>query len=68
MLLCNCGNKVFTDGKDIKLAAIPTAGIPKRADGKDASATNQKKKFKCDRCGYILNIIKLAKEEDKNGN
>ena len=72
MLLCNhCGNKVFTDGKELGgLVEVPTAPIPKRGDGKNKETVNQKKKLKCPKCGYLLHIVKLTPEpkEDKNDN
>jgi DNA-directed RNA polymerase subunit RPC12/RpoP len=67
MLLCNiCGNKLFTDGKDLSgLSEVATAPTPKRGDGKSKETINQKKKLKCPQCGYLLHIVKLTPEKPK---
>ena len=64
MLFClHCTNKVFTDGKDLNfLAEVQLSDIPKRWDGKDKSVFKQRRKFKCDKCGYIFKIVELPKE------
>jgi DNA-directed RNA polymerase subunit RPC12/RpoP len=65
MLFCqHCSNKVFTDGKDLDyLYQVPLSAIPKRADGKDKSLFEQRKKIKCPECGYIFTIVKLKPDE-----
>lgn len=71
MFLCStCGNKVFSDGKDLNdFTEVAVASLPKRADGNNKEFAFQKKKLKCDKCGYLLQIIKLTpdkpEEEDK---
>lgn len=66
MLLCNqCSNKILTDGKDLdSLTQVPTAPVPKRGTGVGKEVIEQKKKFKCPKCGYILHIVKLGTPQE----
>jgi DNA-directed RNA polymerase subunit RPC12/RpoP len=67
MLLCNhCANKVFTDGKDLGgLIEVTGAPLPKRGDGKNKETINQKKRFKCPKCGFLMHIVKLTPDVPK---
>jgi hypothetical protein len=65
MLICpSCQNKTFTNGDDLeKNFHISTnAPVPKRGDGKNKETIEQKKKIKCDKCGFLFKIVKLTQE------
>lgn len=68
MFLCStCGNKYFSDGKDLSnFTEVAVASLPKRANGNNKEFAFQKKKLKCDKCGYLLQIVKLTPEKSEN--
>jgi len=62
MFICShCGNKAFSNGKDLtNFTEIATASLPKRANGTNKETAFQKKKLKCDQCGYLFKIVQLT--------
>lgn len=69
MLICTCGNKVFTDGKELPgLIESLIAPTPQRGNGRDSVTIKPKKRFKCPKCGYIFHIVKLIPPEQKEEN